>query len=62
MHPGWDPRELPAWARAQHDADPLLVRHGDVIPTPPWPDLVRRLVAGGVDVLVVTGGSRQRSE
>jgi pimeloyl-ACP methyl ester carboxylesterase len=55
-YPGWDPRELPAWARAQHDADPILVRHGDVIPTPPWPDLVRRLTAGGMDVLVVTGG------
>lgn len=55
-HPGWDPRELPAWARAQHDADPVLVRNGDVIPTPPWPDLVRGLVAAEVDVLVVTGG------
>ncbi|MFC8800287.1 alpha/beta hydrolase [Promicromonospora sp. NPDC057138] len=54
-HPKWDPGELPAWARAQHDADPALVRHGDVIPTPPWPDLVRRLTTGGVDVLVVTG-------
>jgi len=54
-HPGWDPRELPAWARAQHDADPVLVRHGEVIPTPPWPDLVRRLTTGGVHVLVVTG-------
>jgi pimeloyl-ACP methyl ester carboxylesterase len=55
-HPLWDPDELPAWARAQHDADPGLVRHGDVIPTPPWPDLVRRLTDRGVDVLVVTGG------
>ena len=54
-HPRWDPSELPAWARAQHDADPGLVRHGDVIPTPPWPDLVRRLTTGGVEVLVVTG-------
>ncbi|WP_129788747.1 alpha/beta hydrolase [Promicromonospora panici] len=54
-HPGWDPRELPAWARAQHDADPALVRNGDVIPTLPWPDLVRRLTTGGVDVLVITG-------
>ncbi|WP_454851150.1 alpha/beta fold hydrolase [Promicromonospora soli] len=54
-HPGWDPRELPAWAGAQHDADPVLVRNGDVIPTSPWPDLVRRLATGGVDVLVVTG-------
>lgn len=55
VHPGWDPSELPAWARAQHDADPTLVLHGDVIPTPPWPDLVRRLTTGGADVLVVTG-------
>lgn len=55
-HPGWDLAELPAWARAQHDADPVLVRNGDVIPTPPWPDLVRRLATDGVDVLVVTGG------
>ncbi|GHH69022.1 alpha/beta hydrolase [Promicromonospora soli] len=55
-HPGWDPAELPAWAHAQHDADPVLVRHGHVIPTPPWPDLVRRLTAARVDVLVVTGG------
>lgn len=54
-HPRWDPSELPAWARAQHDADPGLVRNGDVIPMPPWPDLVRRLTTGGVDVLVVTG-------
>ena len=54
--PGWDPRELPAWAQAQHDADPALVRHGDVIPTPPWPELVRGLATAGVDVLVVTGG------
>jgi pimeloyl-ACP methyl ester carboxylesterase len=53
--PGWDPRELPAWARAQHDADPALVRNGDVIPTPPWPDLVRGLTTGGLDVLVITG-------
>ncbi len=55
VHPGWDPRELPAWAWAQDDADPVLVRCGDVIPTPPWPDIVRRLVAAEVDVLVVTG-------
>jgi lipase len=55
-HPGWEPAELPAWAQAQHDADPVLVRHGHVIPTPPWPDLVRRLTAARVDMLVVTGG------
>lgn len=55
-HPGWDPRELPAWAQAQHDADPALVRNGDVIPTPPWPELVRGLATAGVDLLVVTGG------
>jgi lipase len=55
-HPGWESVELPAWAQAQHDADPVLVRHGHVIPTPPWPDLVRRLTAARVDVLVVTGG------
>lgn len=54
-HPRWDPDEQPAWAQAQHDVDPLLVRNGDVIPTPPWPDLLRGLVGAGIDVLVVTG-------
>ncbi len=54
-HPGWDPEELPAWAQAQHDADPALVRNGDVIPTPSWPDLLSGLVRADIDTLVVTG-------
>ncbi|MCF4119918.1 alpha/beta fold hydrolase [Antribacter sp. KLBMP9083] len=54
-HPAWATAELPAWAQAQHDADPALVRNGDVIPTPPWPDLLSALRAAGSEVLVVTG-------
>lgn len=54
-HPAWASAELPAWAQAQHDADPALVRNGDVIPTPPWPDLLSDLSRAGIAVLVVTG-------
>ncbi|MBL0886937.1 alpha/beta fold hydrolase [Myceligenerans indicum] len=54
-HPGWDPAELPEWAAAQHDADPALVRNGDVIPTPPWPQLLADLAGADVPVQVVTG-------
>ncbi|GAA4421202.1 hypothetical protein GCM10023169_13820 [Georgenia halophila] len=54
-HARWDPAELPAWARAQHDADSALVLDGDVIPSPPWPDILSALDVAGVPVLVITG-------
>ncbi|QOR70457.1 alpha/beta fold hydrolase [Ruania alkalisoli] len=53
-HPRWQVWEVRQWARAQRQADALLVRNGHVIPTAPWPDTVSA-IAASAPVLVVTG-------
>lgn len=53
--PRWSAAEAQLWAHAKTEADPALVAHGTVIPRTPWPDLLARAEARGVEVQVITG-------
>lgn len=53
--PRWSADEARLWALAKADADPAIVAHGTVIPRTPWPDLLARASADGVEVQVITG-------
>ncbi|UFU06251.1 alpha/beta fold hydrolase [Ruania halotolerans] len=53
-YPAWNSWELREWARAQHQAQPALVRNGDVIPSEPWPRILAALTPR-MPVLVLTG-------
>ena len=58
MHPTWPADELAGWSSSKAQMDAALVRHGDVIPSRPWPVLLSDLAERSVPVLIVTGTVR----
>lgn len=58
IFPRWPADELAAWSQAKADMDVALVENGDVIPTRPWPALLRDLAGAGVPVRIITGTIR----
>ena len=56
--PGWPEDELAEWSKSKDDMDVSLVENGHVIPTRPWPTLLRDLSKAKVPVLVITGTVR----
>lgn len=53
--PTWPESELEPWAHAVEQTDAALLATGDIVPRTPWPELVARLSASDVPLLVVTG-------
>jgi pimeloyl-ACP methyl ester carboxylesterase len=56
--PGWEDDEVQRACEAQLNADPQVVRNGNVIPSQPWPEILRDLGAADVPVLIITGTHR----
>lgn len=54
-HPAWPTSELEPWAEADGQIDEALLATGDIVPSTPWPDLVRHVTRAGVPLLMVTG-------
>ena len=55
VHPAWPADELGGWSSSKKQMDPALVENGDVIPTPGWPTLLKKLESASVPVLIITG-------
>lgn len=53
--PHWPAEEVEPLARAVDRTDEALLRTGDIVPSAPWPELLREVTGAGVEVLVVTG-------
>jgi len=53
--PHWPAEEVEPLARAVDLVDERLLATGDIVPSTPWPDLLRTVTGAGVPVLVLTG-------
>ena len=58
LYPRWPHDELAEWSKSKAEMDLALVRHGDVIPSRPWPQLLEDMRERGIPVLMITGTLR----
>jgi pimeloyl-ACP methyl ester carboxylesterase len=58
IFPTWPEDEFAAWSSSKEQMDITVVENGNIIPSRPWPILLRDLSEAGIPVLVVTGSIR----
>lgn len=58
LHPRWPADEFAGWSSSKAEMDLSLVGNGDVIPSRPWPRLLKDLADRGAPVLIITGTVR----